>query len=261
MNNTQSDPTYPSTSAALPGDATPARDERPGALRGGAILTLQTSQAQRLVKGRGRTAQKPAIIGLLGFATLLRPIWHGARADDPYADWWLINVHAALESAWDAFVAMECEVTDRLQNSQAIEVTPPSSIKPVVVALTFSNPYAFRGARLVARYDALVRTALSARYVGLLTWEESERVVSLGARHVRKAFPRAVGYVFTGITRADIAQGTARAAQARERMGELPEDVLSGTRRAPYAPSARVVAANTLQPSDQPASHASASRQ
>ena len=42
------------------------------------------------------SAEKPAIIGLLGFANLVRTIWHGARADDPYADWWLLQVHEAM---------------------------------------------------------------------------------------------------------------------------------------------------------------------
>ena len=63
------------------GDRPARNEERPGVLRGGATLTLQTRQAQRLVKGRGYTAEKPAITGLIGFANLLRSIWHGARAD------------------------------------------------------------------------------------------------------------------------------------------------------------------------------------
>jgi hypothetical protein len=55
-------------------------------------LTLQTRYAGRLVKGRQGAADRPPITGLLGFANLLRAIWHGARADDPYADWWLVKV-------------------------------------------------------------------------------------------------------------------------------------------------------------------------
>ena len=61
------------------------------------MLTLQTRQAQRLVKGRSYSADRPAIIGLIGFANLVRSVWHGARADDPYADWWMLKIHEALE--------------------------------------------------------------------------------------------------------------------------------------------------------------------
>ena len=115
----------------------------------------------------------------------------------------------------------------------AIEVAAPASIKPARIALNFSNPYAFRGARLVGLYDGLVRTVLSARHVGLLSRDEAERALHLGGRQVRRALQSAVGYRFAGVTRLDVEQGTAKAQQARDVMGELPEDILAGTSRAP----------------------------
>lgn len=214
-----------------------AVDERPGVLRGGATLTLQTRQAQRLVKGRVYTAEKPAIIGLIGFANLLRSIWHGARADDPYADWWMLKVHDALELAQQQLVSVEQEIAARFEALGAIEVAPPASVKPARIALNFSNPYAFRGAQLVSRYDELVRVVLSARHVGLLTRGDAERALHLGGRQVRRALQSPVGYRMTGVTRVDVEQGTAKALQAREAMGEPPADVRRGERRAPYAPA------------------------
>jgi integrating conjugative element protein (TIGR03761 family) len=211
-------------------------EERPGVLRGGATLTLQTHQAQRLVKGRGYTADKPAIIGLIGFANLLRSIWHGARYDDPYADWWLLKVHAALELAEQELVAAEQGIATRFEALGSLEVTAPTSVKPARVALNFSNPYAFRAARLVGLYDALVRRVLSARHVGLLAREEAERALHLGGRQVRRALQSAVGYRFLNVSRGDLEQGTAKAQQAREALGEPPEEVLTGAQRAPFAP-------------------------
>ncbi len=72
-----------------------------GPLRGQVWLTIQTHQAQQLVRGRNGTPDKPAIIGLVGFADRLRVIWQAARNDDPYADWWLIKVHEAIEASGD----------------------------------------------------------------------------------------------------------------------------------------------------------------
>ena len=46
-------------------------DAAPGALRGQVWLTVQTRQAQRLIRGRNGNANKPAIIGLVGFADRL----------------------------------------------------------------------------------------------------------------------------------------------------------------------------------------------
>lgn len=221
-------------------DESEHKAERPGALRGGATLTLQTRQAQRLVKGRNYTADKPAIIGLIGFASLLRPIWHGARADDPYADWWMLKVHEALERAQQELVAAERAITTQFEAIGAIEVAAPVSIKPARIALNFSNPYAFRAARLVGRYDGLVRMVLSARHVGLLARDEAQRALHLGGRQVRRALQSAVGYRFVRVTRLDIVQGTAKAQQARDVMGEVPNDILAGTCRAPCAPAVTV---------------------
>lgn len=235
MHPVESDPL--SQPAATADHTSQDTGDRPGALRGVVTLTLETGQAQRLVKGRPGSADRPAIIGLIGFATLMRTIWHGARADDPYADWWLLRVHNALETAdqqlQGALAAMQCA----LAATEAIQVTPGASVKPVRTPLRFSNPYAFRAARLLAVYDRLVRASLTARHIGLLTRNDTERRLAQYGREVRRALFSPVGYRQTGITRADVRQRTARVAQAAARMGEVPEDVLSGERRAPYAPT------------------------
>ena len=204
MTNTPTDPAPVASSDSKTGDLAAPLAERPGVLRGGATLTLQTRQAERLVKGRGYTADKPAIIGLIGFAKLLRPIWHGARADDPYADWWMLKVDDALEHARERIEGADRELATRFQAMEAIDVASPTSLKPIRVALNFSNPYAFLGARLVGLYDGLVRTTLSARHVGLITREEAERALHLSGRQVRRAFLSPVGYRLTGVNRRDI---------------------------------------------------------
>ena len=55
---------------------------------------------------------------------------------------------------------------------------------------------------------------------------------------MRRVLQSPVGYRFLGVTRRDLAQGTAKALQAIEVMGEVPGDVLAGTCRAPHAPTA-----------------------
>ncbi len=224
----------PATNAAsAPSDT----DSRPGALHGVVTLTLETHQAQRLVRGRPGNAGRPAIVGLIGFAKLLRVIWHGARADDPYADWWLVKVHAALEAA-DAMLQGALDAMQReLAATDAIAVTPATSVKPTRTPLRFSNPYAFRGAQLLADYDRLVRLLLTARYIGRLTASDCERQLAHHGRVLRRAFLSPVGYQLTGITRADLLQGTARHTDAVARMGEVPPDIVSGEQRAPYAPT------------------------
>ena len=193
--------------------------ERPGVLRGNATLTVHTRQAQRLVRGRAARADKPAIIGLIGFATVLRNLWHGARADDPYADWWLLRVHEALNGAQAQMTAARTALG--LEDPSPITLGPATSVKPVRIPLAFSNAYAFRGAWLLATYDALVCAVLTARHVGVLTREEAEWALHQAGRCARRAFSSPFGYSLMGVTRRDVEQCTVRAQQAQALMGAL----------------------------------------
>ena len=109
-------------------------NDGPGALRGEVWLTVQTHQAQRLVTGRRADEGKPAIIGLMGFAALIRPIWDGARADDPYADWWLVRIYEALAQAEEALRETQASVLTRLEALSAIEKYMKLAIGMVTLA-------------------------------------------------------------------------------------------------------------------------------
>ncbi|MCP5304787.1 MAG: TIGR03761 family integrating conjugative element protein [Chromatiaceae bacterium] len=225
------------SAAQSPEEGVGRPDDRPGVLRGRATLTLQTRQAQRLVKGRGLSAEKPAIIGLLGFANRVRTLWHGARADDPYADWWLLQVDEALVQAGHELVTLEQAIAKLFEALGAIEVASPVSVKPARIALNFTNPYAFRAAALISQFDALACKVLTARHVGLVGRDEAERALHQGGRWARRALQSPVGYRLMGVTRDDVGQGNAKALQALEVMGEIPEDVRRGVLRAPHAPA------------------------
>lgn len=211
-------------------------DAGPGALRGQVWLTVQTRQAQRLIRGRNGNADKPAIIGLVGFADRLRVIWQAARNDDPYADWWLVKVHEALERVRDLVKNEQAALDAQLEQLTALEVAVAESMKPFRIALQFANPYAYRGAQLIAEYDRFVRTLLTAHHVGVLTGAAMEGLLNACARKIRGAFAVPQGYHFLNIDRTALQQGTANASRARQLMGEVPEDVLNGAHQAPLAP-------------------------
>lgn len=211
---------------------TPADPQGPGALRGQVWLTLQTRQAQQLIRGRTGSVDKPAIIGLIGFANRLRLIWQAARSDDPYADWWLLKIHDAIEQARQIIRGQQAELDSRLGAMAAIEVNVAASLRPYRVPLQFANPYAYRGAQLLAAYDTLVCTVLTARHIGLLEQEAAAGLLNRCTRTLRGIFAIPQGYRFLGIDREALRAGTGKSASARALMGEVPQEVLSGERRA-----------------------------
>lgn len=207
-----------------------------GPLRGQVWLTIQTHQAQQLVRGRNGTLDKPAIIGLVGFADRLRIIWQAARNDDPYADWWLIKVHEGIEAA-ESLIQQHQQAQDTLlQQMGSMEVTIATSRHPFRMPLQFANPYAYQGAKLLSAYDTLVRTALTAQHVGLLDSESCQGELKVCARKIRSLFCIPQGYRFLRVNRESLQKASGKSHDARQAMGEVPEDVLSGERQAPLFP-------------------------
>ena len=232
---------------ALPYGPDPSADyttatASPGTLRGDARLTIQTRQAQRLVHGRRHTSETPGIIGLVQFGNLMRRIWTAAAADDPYADWALLRVHDALEAGRAVVARLTTDVEELLQGCAGVSIEVAHSLQPIDVPLQFANPYGYMGAYLISDFDTLVRGVLTARHVGLLTRTEAERMLNAGAGAARSAFARASAWKYCAVTRSDLVQSTQRGAHARQLMGDLPPDVLDGSRRAPHAPEVRTLA-------------------
>lgn len=232
------------TSRALPDNADPAVDyktvaERPGTLRGDACLVIQTRQAQRLVYGRKQVGQQPGIIGLVRFGMLMKRIWVSAMLDDPYADWYLLQIDETLETGRVEIRQSRNQIDELLGSARGVEITVAHSLKPARVPLQFANPYGYMGAYLVGDYDELVCAVLTARHVGLLSRDHAEQVLQRGGRLIRRAFLLPTQWKHCAVDRTDLEQNNQRAQAARSAMGELPQDVLDGKHRARHAPKIR----------------------
>lgn len=90
-------------------------------------------------------------------------------------------------------------------------------------------------------YMTLVRGVLTARHIGLMDRREAERCMTLGTRPLRRAMGAALGSKYEGVKREDLREGNAKAQKARERMGDVPPEILDGRRRARHAPERRPI--------------------
>ena len=210
---------------------------RPGVLRTEVWLTLHTRQAQLLIQGRAAARNKPTIIGLLGFAERLRLIWDGSRADDPWADWWLVKVCDAIEATRQAIGNWRRDMDNLLALQVAgMQVSLAESIRPHRTRLAFANPYAYQGAELLSEYDELVCRALTASHIGRLDNATRHELLVGCARKLRATFMIPQGYRFTGVDRQALQENSGRIRTACWTMGEVPEAILSGQRQAPLLP-------------------------
>lgn len=217
-----------------------AGESRPGRILGSAKLQIQTRQAQRLVYGRRRTAEKNQIIGMLQFGFFVQKIWSAAAQDDPYADWYLLKIHDALERGRDEIAELKKEADEKLKAMSNLQIDVAHSVEPILIPIQFPNPYGYMGAYLIADYDDLTIALLTVRHFGLLDRSTVEKNLAKGASIVRRTFMSSAGWKSTGVTRSDFfvksSPGMQRAKVAVNLMGECPTKVMDRTLRSAMAP-------------------------
>ena len=213
-----------------------AENHAPGVLRGEVWLTVQSQHARRLILGRAATLEKPAIVGLVGFADRLRVIWNAARADDPYADWWLIKIDEALQRARSRIKREQAVLDECIEQRSALQIKVVTTTKPYRVALNFANPYGYWGAHLIAEFDTTARTILTAKHVGLISGNLAEQSLHGCAGAIRSLFAVPLGYRVLRIDREAVKANGKTAKEAAEFMGELPQAVLLGEHSAALTP-------------------------
>lgn len=211
-----------------------------GSLRSDVNLTLHTHHAARIWMGRPKSDAKAGIIGLSGFCSILNRMSRGAQQDDPYSDWWMINLEEKISESKSSLKGIE----DRLDSAMAtlppaITISNNLSIQPVSLPLYISNPLGFQAVYLLTHYDEIVRRILLAQHVGLIGRRDMEMWIDEGAAVLRRLFGLAQLYKYSGAARDDFAANNAKAEAAckmYERYGEIPQDILEGTRRSNFAP-------------------------
>ncbi|ERT15316.1 TIGR03761 family integrating conjugative element protein [Pseudomonas sp. CAH-1] len=225
-----------------------------GSLRSQVQLTLHTHHAARIWLGRQKTDDKHSILGLAGFCLKINQIDRGAAQDDPYSDWWMIRIEEKIQEVDDALKAIDSRLDEVMaQLPKALEIGENLSIQPLKLPLFISNPLGFKGVHLLTQYDEVVRRILLAQHVAMIGRRDGEIWIDEGAHLLRSLFGLAQLHRFSGASRDDFAANNARAENAREmykRYGDIPQDILEGTRRSNFAPPIRRGSAGPVEDLD-----------
>jgi integrating conjugative element protein (TIGR03761 family) len=208
-----------------------------GSLRSAMSLTLHTHHASRIWHGRAPAEGRPGIIGLNAFLAVMNKMKRGSEQDDPYSDWWMLRIEDKLADTKTRLQGL------REQVDQALADVPPAlslgenlNVQPVKLPLFVNAQLGFMAVYLLADYDDLARKLILAHHTALIDRGTLERWLDDGAHALRSLFSLAQQYKYSGAQRDDFAANNAVARAAHEKFGELPQDILEGTRRSRFAP-------------------------
>jgi len=208
-----------------------------GALRSAMQLTLHTHHASRIWFGRARTDARAGIIGLAGFVSLMTKMRRGAEQDDPYSDWWMLRIEEKLDESKKGLKLLREQVDQVLAHvPAALTLGDNLNVQPATMPLFVNAQLGFLAIYLLADYDEIARRLILAHHTALIDRTTMERWLDEGAHLLRSTFALAQRYRYSGATRDDFAANNAVAREARAKYGELPQDVLEGTRRSRFAP-------------------------
>ena len=223
----------------------------PGRVVGGGQMMLHSREAHRLFYGRRKKEEESLypIVGLARFASQTAQIWSASILNDPFADWVLIDVEDRFDKVEKNLSRKIEAFKDLLCGQENLTYDIQHSVSPVAFEINFHTPYGFKGAHTLMSFDHFMRYALTARHVALLTNDDWTENVQMIARSIRGTFNMVNTWRHTGATRHDFAANNAIARRAIEtyqsdinrthRSPDIPEDILTGTRRPKFGPTIR----------------------
>nr|WP_298411627.1 TIGR03761 family integrating conjugative element protein [uncultured Halomonas sp.] len=217
-------------------------EPRVGQLRSRIEMTLHTYPAVLVWHGRGVESGKPQVVGLKQFLFLAGRIHQSAARDDPYADSWLLMLEDKLDETRQALHQLKQRVSTVFESiPEGLDVSRNVSQQPFVTPVFTGGQMGWQAVMLLMEYDSIVRDVLLAHHIGLLGNKQRAAMIRDQGGHAMRSlcYSPAKFPGFSGAGRDDFAANNAKARTAREKFGELPQDILEGTRRSEFAPTIR----------------------
>lgn len=214
-------------------------NQQPSALKIVLDLTLDTKEATNLFYGRKKIANHNVIIGLEMFAHRVKSINNAARNDDPYADYFLLEIEEALSVANNSLDEIEQDL-DTLTDTSLLKVDKGSSNTPIKLKTNYSAVYANLALELLKKSDRIFYKIHILAHLGIYTRAEKNTKIASIKTLMRRTFLSQQGYRFLAINRKDIELMTARGSEAKVAMRfteDLDPKIVSKERRAKHAPN------------------------
>lgn len=220
-------------------DAIGTSPSKPGPVQPKAVMRLHTYLGHQLFFGKQEESNKRAFRSqsFVRFASNVNALWDCARQDDPYADARLILIEEKINEVREQVKALIVTLDELLESmsESGIRADSHSSVQPVEIPLSLRSVHATVAVQILGSVDRLIQKALAAKHFGLVTDQDWQRIMQQSVSPMR-ALMQMGQFKASGATRSDFASKNARARAAVEKLGELPPDVLDGSRRPALGP-------------------------
>jgi integrating conjugative element protein (TIGR03761 family) len=210
-------------------------------------MVLHTKEGMFLFAGRAHDAknQVAGIVGGRRAAAAARSVWLLSSNDNPYADWGLMSITAALEAAGrvidEATTAREEDMAQCKRRGLSLSVQ--RSKLPAELEIGFRSPYGYSIAEMVVRFDYFVRLVKTLVRKDRMAEAQGRELIAGVRRACRAAFEVAVRFErhlarpeLRRLSRSDYLptaddEGRQRIQAAVAVYGEVPREVFTGKLR------------------------------
>lgn len=208
-----------------------------GVLRSRMTLELHTKHAARLWYGRKPSETKPPIMGVSGFLALTNRINIGSKMDDPYSDWWMIRIEEKIDDTKEQLKVLHDEVDQVFASvPSTFKMTENLNVEPANLPVFAGSHLGYLAIYVLAQYDEIVRKAMLARHIALVDLITRDHWLEQGDHFMRSLLTLVSRYWYSGTTRKDFLENNAAAQAAITKYGEVPPDIMDGTRRSRFSP-------------------------
>jgi len=233
----------------------PNAQEDPGSIITEKKLTLHTKEALKIFYGRKPDPEKGIheIIGLSIYATMLRTIWGACLAGDPYARWWIQKLETRLNEAEEDLKHLSEEIdviTSRINNR--IDLSESEATHPVTVPLNYGTPYMFKIVFCLIQVDELVAKMINLRHMAIISPGDFDLYKKNAVATIYRILDSTKGFKNLEVTDQDISEANDKAQEATQKMGQLPEEILSGKYVPELMPTKKVRVFGFNRPKSKP---------
>jgi integrating conjugative element protein (TIGR03761 family) len=207
----------------------------PGPLLSSVILSLHTMDAQMLFMGYNQESS----IGLLRFSGVMSQLWKAASKDDPYADYYLLKVYDGiikLRNELNELIKEKEALLSSFTHSEHLHVPIFASKTPVTKTLWFNTPYGYLATALIAGFDRLMQLMLTLERIGVLVHQSHHALKIEWTMKIGRVFKFVLKWEDLDLTRSKMKGNNDLTQQAIQKMGKIPEDVMSKKIRSPFSP-------------------------